>query len=138
MKLRLNRPNQCGIKATIGKLFVDDSFECYTLEDMDRRLEDGGKKEAGTTCIPRGTYSVVINFSNRFGKMLPQVLDVPQFEGIRIHPGNSDSDTEGCILVGDNIINEDYIGGSRTAFYKLFSKMQDAIDKGEEITLEVL
>lgn len=138
MKLRLNRPNQCGAKATIGKLYVDDVFECYTLEDMDRRLEDGGKKEAGTTCIPRGTYSVITNFSNRFGKVLPQILDVPQFEAVRIHPGNSDWDTAGCILVGDNIINEDYIGGSRAAFLKFFNKIQAAICAGEEVTLEIV
>jgi hypothetical protein len=67
---------------------------------------------------------------------MPLLLQVPYFEGIRIHPGNTDKDTDGCILVGDSRGN-DYVGESRVAFGRLFDKLQAAIDAGEEITIEV-
>ena len=76
-------------KSTIGKLVVDDTFFCYTLEDKDRYLEtnpDG--KVYGETAIPRGKYQVVIDYSQRFKRELPRLLHVPGFEGVRIHPGN--------------------------------------------------
>jgi hypothetical protein len=75
-------------KSTIGELHINGKFFCYTLEDKDRYVEQGGKKEFGITAIPRGTYSVVLSFSNRFQKYLPEILNVPQFVGIRMHTGN--------------------------------------------------
>jgi hypothetical protein len=74
--------------ATIGALTCGD-FHCFTLEDTDRHLEDNPDgKIYGKTAIPRGTYKVIITFSNRFKKELPLLLNVPGFEGVRIHPGN--------------------------------------------------
>ena len=70
--------------------------------------------------------------------MLPKVLDVPQFDGIRIHPGNKPSDTEGCILLGASIVNDSFIGASVLAFNRLLTKMVSALDKSEEITLEII
>jgi len=113
--------------STIGELTVDGKFECYTLEDKERDI-----KIKGETAIPKGTYKVIINQSNRFKKLLPLLLNVPNFEGVRIHPGNSNHDTEGCILVGQSI-SKDYISKSRKAFEKLFKKMQLA----KEITLTI-
>jgi hypothetical protein len=106
--------------STIGELTIDGKFECYTLEDKERDV-----KIKGETAIPKGTYKVIINQSNRFKKLLPLLIGVPNFEGVRIHPGNSNHDTEGCILVGQNR-SVDYITKSRKAFDSLFKKMQGA------------
>ena len=84
-----------------------------------------------------GNYEVAITYSNRFKRELPLIKDVPGFSGIRIHPGNTDEDTEGCILVGLVWDGDDFIGQSRVAFQSLFSKMQTAIANGEKIHLEV-
>lgn len=113
--------------STIGELLVDGIWECFTLEDVERPV-----KIKGETAIPKGTYKVIINESNRFKRLLPLLLDVPGFEGVRIHSGNTNHDTEGCILVGQSR-NKEYIGQSRKAFEKLFKKMQ----KAKDITLTI-
>ncbi len=136
MKITLTRTDITDA-STIGELEIDGIFECYTLEDKDRKLEDGGVKVPGETAIPRGTYKVIIDFSNRFQRLLPLVLNVPQFTGIRIHPGNEAEDTEGCILVG-NSKSINFIGQSRAAFDALFKKLSDARGNHEEIHLEVV
>ena len=137
MRLVLTR-TLLNAKSTIGKLVVDDTFFCYTLEDKDRFLETHPEgKVYGETAIPRGKYQVIIDFSNRFKRELPRLLLVPGFEGIRIHPGNTDKDTHGCILVGTSIVNDDFIGNSRAAFNHLFDVMDDAYNRGEEIWIEV-
>ena len=88
MKLKLIR--QFGTEGfTEGKLYIDDVFECYTVEDEDRHLEAGRIKIAGRTAIPKGTYEVVLSMSNRFKKLLPEVLNVSGFTGVRIHTGNT-------------------------------------------------
>jgi hypothetical protein len=113
--------------STIGELLIDGLFECFTLEDKEREV-----KIKGETAIPKGEYKVIINESNRFKRELPLLLNVPNFEGVRIHSGNTNHDTEGCILVGQSR-NKNYIGQSRKAFDKLFKKMQ----KAKEITLTI-
>lgn len=115
-------------QSTMGKLMVDGVFECYTLEDVVRAT-----KIAGETAIPAGTYKVIIDMSNRFKRLLPLVVDVPGFAGIRIHPGNTAKDTEGCILVGTSR-SKDFVGNSRVAFDALFKKMQAA----KSITLMIV
>lgn len=117
-------------------MFVNDEFECYTLEDVDRHLEDGGLKVQNQTCIPRGTYQVVVDFSPHFQRNMPHILNVPQFSGVRIHSGNTDADTEGCILVGLSR-DTDFVGKSVLAFDAMFSKILAANSAGEEIILEV-
>lgn len=121
MKLLLKRLHRTE-HSTIGELYIDGKFECYTLEDVERKV-----KIPAETAISKGTYKVLITLSNRFKKLLPILLNVPNFEGIRIHSGNSNHDTEGCILVGATR-SIDYIGNSRLAFNKLFSKMELAKD----------
>lgn len=132
MELKLIR-KEFTDRSTIGELYVNGKFECFTLEDKDRKLESGGKKEYAVTAIPRGTYQVVNSFSNRFQKYLPELINVPQFTGVRIHPGNKAEDSEGCILVGTTKA-KDFIGNSRVAFASLFSKIK-AVEKKEKITL---
>ena len=76
--------------ATEGKLYVNGTFECYTLEDTDRKLEgtDGSAKQYGKTAIPRGVYNMKLSMSYRFKQVMPELMNVPFFEGIRIHKGN--------------------------------------------------
>lgn len=86
---------------TIGKLSIDGTYFCDTLEDPVRDLTREPKMP-GNTAIPAGTYKVIVNQSPRFKRLLPRLLNVPYFEGILIHRGNTAKDTSGCILVGEN------------------------------------
>lgn len=135
MKLLLVR-DAYTLQSTLGKLYVDGNYQCETLEDCDRQLETGGDKVQDDTAIPRGTYKVTIDFSTRFGKDMPHVLDVPQFTGIRFHPGNSAYDTHGCVLVGLRR-GSDYVSQSVVAFTQLYVKLDAAIEANKEVTLEV-
>jgi hypothetical protein len=117
-------------ESTIGELWVNGGFECYTLEDKVRPV-----KIAGKTAIPSGRYEVIINFSQRFQKQLPLLLNVPNFEGVRIHPGNTAANTEGCILVGETK-TENFVGESRWAFNRLFEKLK-AASETEKIFMEI-
>lgn len=101
MELLIKRPDyQPERAATLGEFFLNGSLLGYTCEDEDRRLETGGEKVHGKTAIPRGRYRVVMSMSTRFKRVMPEVLDVPGFHGIRIHGGNTVEDTEGCPLLG--------------------------------------
>lgn len=126
MEIRVKRLHKTD-KSTIGEMYVNGKFECYTLEDVERTEKIDGK-----TAIPKGKYKVIINQSNRFKRLLPLLLDVPNYAGVRIHSGNKAEDTEGCILVGETR-SADFIGNSRKAFEKLFLKMQGA----ERITITI-
>ena len=93
---------------TIGKIYIDGEYFCDTLEDKVRDLNKNGvfdgdeKKVYGETAIPYGTYKVILSYSPKFKRILPELLDVPCFTGIRIHRGNTEKDTAGCLLVGEN------------------------------------
>jgi hypothetical protein len=130
MELRLTRNFLTG-KSTIGDLSVDGKFECYTLEDCVRPV-----KIKNVTAIPAGRYRVIITYSNRFKRLLPLLLDVPQFEGVRIHSGNAAGDTEGCILVG-RTKGRDFIGESRLAFEKLFDRLSGALSGGDAVYITI-
>ncbi|NVN99294.1 MAG: hypothetical protein HXX17_08220 [Geobacteraceae bacterium] len=130
MKLEVVR-FQCGATCTIGELMVDGEHECWTLEDV---VRPDGVKVYGETAIPFGTYPVVVTFSNRFQRDLPLVQNVPGFDGIRIHPGNTAADTHGCLLVGTGRTATS-VTESRLAFNALFAKIGDAFRRGETITI---
>ena len=85
---------------TLGRLYVDTMHFGPTCEDTDRKMEAGGVKVYGATAIPRGRYRLTATLSQRFGKLMPLIENVPGFEGIRIHGGNDRDDTHGCILLG--------------------------------------
>lgn len=127
MKLELKRA-YIGKTYTIGHLYVDGEFLCDTLEDIPRDV-----KIMNETCIPTGDYKVILNESNRFKRVMPLLLQVPNFEGIRIHAGNSEADTSGCILVGKNTARG-MLSESRATFDKIFSMMTKAKD-GIEIII---
>lgn len=84
-----------------GKMFIDGMYWGETLEDPDRHLEAGEVKVDGDTAIPRGRYQLTLTYSNRFRKIMPELLHVPGFSGVRIHGGNTEADTHGCILLGN-------------------------------------
>jgi hypothetical protein len=121
-------------KSTIGKMYIGGRFFCYTLEDVDRDknkdgdLNDPGEQKVyGETAIPRGTYKVTLTMSNRFKVVMPLLNNVPGFEGIRIHNGNTSEHTHGCLLVGESK-GLDFIGGSKMAF----AKLMDILTKTKE------
>ncbi|MDW5417826.1 DUF5675 family protein [Iodobacter sp. CM08] len=123
-------------ESTTGVLSIDGVFQCFVLEDVDRKLETGGAKIHGLTAIPRGIYPLTITYSPRFQKPLPLLSGVSGFDGIRIHCGNTDADTEGCLLVGNaRWLNK--VGGSRIAFDALFTKIKAALDRKEKVTIEI-
>ena len=103
---------------TIGRLYIDGDYFCYTLEDKVRV-----EKIPGETAIPAGRYSVIVDHSNHFQRDLPHILNVPGFEGVRIHPGNTKADTEGCILVGYTWNGVGFVGNSRQAFEDFFHRL---------------
>lgn len=128
MKLRLKREDYSDAR-TIGRLSIDGEDFCWTLEDRVRT----GPKVYGQTAIPAGTYAVRLTMSPRFGRILPLLVDVPGFDGVRIHPGNTAADTEGCLLVGTGR-TEDTITGSRDAFNALMARMEHATDIEIEVS----
>ena len=120
---------------TIGELSVDDNYICDTLED---RVRPTGEKVYGETAIPSGTYTVTLSYSNRFKKTMPEILNVPNFSGIRIHCGNSSKDTEGCLLVGKwDGKTENWISDSKNSYNKLYSLLEEAFNKKENITITI-
>ena len=122
---------------TDGLLFIDDKFECYTLEDEYRSVKVFGK-----TRIPDGKYKLELRtvggfhnrylkrYGNKFHKGMLWVTDVPNFKYILIHIGNDDDDTAGCLLVGSTA-NKDrgFIGASGKAYLDLYPEVRDAILK---------
>lgn len=129
-------------KYTIGKLYINDKYFCDTLEDTDRGLTQSmteqqivSKKVYGETAIPTGTYRIIISYSNKFKKQMPLLLNVPGFAGIRIHSGNTEKDSLGCILVGKNKAVGKVLE-SRDTYSKLFSILQEA-NKKETIKITI-
>lgn len=118
-------------KSTIGALFIDKLFFCYSLEDAVREV-----KIANETAIPYGKYQVIISKSPKFGRLLPELLDVPGFTGVRIHSGNLPSETSGCILVGRER-GVDCLSSSRVAFDEFFAKLETGLREGE-VWLEIV
>ena len=119
----------------IGSWFVEGQWQCNTLEDELRE-----KKIAGETAIPAGFYELVLENSPKFGPETITFLDVRGFSQIRVHGGNDDDDTEGCVLVGDQV-DEDLgkISGAkaRGVLDALKLKLMEAFDRGERIWIEV-
>lgn len=142
MKLRLERKHFKDTY-TIGNLYVDGTFFSNTLEDKNRDVNKNGKfdngeaKVYGETCIPFGTYKVTVNMSPKFKRELPRLLDVPSFEGILIHRGNTAEDSAGCILVGENKAVGKVLN-STPYEERLVKMIKGAIARGEEITIEIV
>lgn len=122
----------CGSTSTLGIMSIDGEMTCHTLEDVVR-----DEKIYGETAIPAGRYRVIVNFSNRFQRDMPLLVDVPGYTGVRIHTGNTDKDTHGCILVGSAVgADGNTVTGSRLAFDRVFPQIRDAVEHGE-VWLEI-
>jgi len=133
MKLTLNRTERLA-RRTLGELAIDGVFRCYTLEDT---VRPAGVKLPGATAIPAGTYPVQVTMSPRFGRRLPILLGVPGFTGIRIHPGNTEEDTSGCILVGEAVV-DGRLARSRAAFDPLLQELEAEIAAGGSILIDII
>lgn len=139
MKLTLIR-NGFTDESTTGELHINGRFECFTLEDVVREVAGApvaSWKIPGKTAIPYGTYDVTVNLSTRFGVDLPLLRNVPGYDGVRIHAGNTAVDTEGCILVGQ-MRNANVIGRSRAALAILLPQIKTALRQHERIFIEIL
>ena len=142
MKLRLER-KYFKETYTIGNLYINGSFFSNTLEDKNRDVNKNGKfdngetKVYGETCIPFGTYKVILTMSPKFKRELPRLLNVPSFEGVLIHRGNTAKDSAGCILIGENKAVGKVLN-STPYEERLVKMMKNAISRGEEITIEIV
>ena len=139
---------------TIGKMYIDGEYFCDTLEDKDRGLKQSmplyeikQKKIAGDTAIPAGSYEVTVRMLSPLyskkpwyvkfcGAKMPRIMNVPGYDGILIHPGNTNKDTRGCLLVGENKVVGKVIN-SKDTFQKLYPKLKAASDRGERITITI-
>ncbi len=117
---------------TIGEMTINGTHLCYTLEDAVRT----GPKVYGKTAIPAGKYEVAISYSNRFKRPMPLLLRVPFYEGIRIHPGCTADDTEGCILVGTAFTTHGVLLKSRDAYGRVFKFIAATLNK-EKVYLDI-
>jgi hypothetical protein len=130
---------------TIGRMSLNGVYFCDTLEDTDRGLnatmsldEVLAKKIKAQTSIPTGKYDVILTFSPRFKRVLPLLLGVKGYEGIRIHAGNTaEKDTEGCLLVGENKIKGRIIN-SRATLEKLMSILLECEKRKEKISITIV
>jgi hypothetical protein len=127
MKILLKRIFK-GEDYTIGHIYVNGQYFADSLEDTVRDVKIKGK-----TAIPAGKYLILMTYSNRFKKIMPLLIDVPGFEGVRIHSGNTPEDTEGCILVGKNTIK-----GQLTSS-RLYTRMlYDLLKSSENNEIEIV
>jgi len=141
----IRKPSEKG--CTISNWYVDGQPFCVGLEDVVRG--QGQPKIFGQTAIPAGTYQVKVTMSNRFKRRLPELSDLPgkvtMFGGrvigscgIRIHPGNYATDTQGCLLPGLTVAaGGTMVTNSRIAFEKLFARIETAIEKEEPVTITI-
>ena len=123
---------------TMGSLYLNGHWQCWTLEDQIRETGQPVNewKIPGETAIPAGRYGLRLSMSNRFKRVLPELIDVPGFTGVRIHAGNAIEDTEGCLLVG-RTRSTGRIMESRQAFEALFAKLQAAADASDTLMIDV-
>lgn len=126
---------------TTGQLYVDGAYFCFTLEDKVREPKDGYKKVEdwkikGETAIPSGLYQLILEFSPKFGGDTPTILKVPGFEGIRIHAGNTQFDTEGCIIVGYKVRDDGIIIPGTTRI--CVNDLKQLIRKSEHTTIRIM
>lgn len=142
MNLTLKRLNLTP-NYTEGELYVNGVYFCKTLEDTNRDLNKNGqfdnneKKVYGETCIPYGKYKVILSYSPKFKRELPEILEVPNFQGIRIHRGNKILDTLGCILCGEKVKNG-YLSNSTPYEIKLVELFKQAKSRNEESFIEII
>ncbi len=144
MELKLRRKFK-GSAYTIGDLFIDGEFFCNTIEDTVRELpkicSDTSRGRSCTckekvyakTAIPVGSYKITLEYSPKYKRKMPYLHDVPHFLGILIHAGNTEEDTAGCIIVGENTVKGKVLN-SRATFQRLYA----LFEKEEDITIHIV
>jgi hypothetical protein len=143
MKLRLER-RFFGEEYTISDLMVNGDKLCEVIEDKVRDLNEDGDlndpgegKVFGETAIPYGTYEIDLTMSPKFQRLLPILIDVPHFTGIRIHRGNTAKDTHGCLLPGENKAKGQVLN-STIYEMDIVSAIYQAKLRGEKVTIDVI
>jgi hypothetical protein len=131
-------------KDTISDYFINGNWFCNTLEDFDRGLTDAmtveqilAIKVAGDTAVPTGRYELILDYSNKFGRIMPHITNVKGFVGIRQHAGNTDKDVEGCQAVGVYNGQEDFISDSKTTFDVLMDILTRADARREKMWITI-
>ena len=147
MNLRLLRLTTSD-ESTLGALYIDHEFVCFTLEDSKRKV-----KVAGETRIPVGTYEITLRnegrmtkrYANKWGSMHKGMLwlrNVPNFEWVYIHTGNKRGHTQGCILVGDSLnnnqIKDGFVGASGNAYKRIYPQIAHDIQSGKHVEITML
>lgn len=146
MKITLKRIHS-NKESTLGLLYINGVFACFTLEDQKQKT-----KVMHETAIPAGTYDVTlrnsgtfhVNYSKKFPDIHKGTLwirNIPGFEYVLIHIGNTDNDTSGCILVGDtatqNVTNRGFIGDSTKAYKRIYPQIATALSNGEKVSITI-
>lgn len=146
MELRLLRYSS-GQESTLGLLFIDGVWQCYTLEDEYR-----AEKVSGETRIPAGRYRITLRteggLHSKYQSKFPDVRqgmlwirDVPGFQHVLIHIGNRDDNTDGCVLVGDgtnnNQVDDGFVASSTSAYLRTYPKVAEALVAGEDVWITV-
>lgn len=153
MELRIDRKYKKQ-SYTISNLYIDGKWFCNCLEDADRGLDDSMSedlirtlKKPSITAIPRGTYEITLDVvSPKYSKVqfykdicngkVPRLKNVKGFDGILIHAGNTDKDSSGCLLVGQNKVKGQVVNSKET-FKQLYKLLQDGKSRGEKITIKI-
>jgi hypothetical protein len=126
---------------TIGHFWINEKLFSYALEDKDRKLEEGGIKVPKETAIGRGRHRVIISWSRRFNRRMPEILDVPQFTGIRIHDGVGPLNTEGCPCISYKMEIHDgthWLIRDKGAFNDFFAELDARLNSGEEAWITII
>lgn len=121
-------------KSTIGLISVDGIKCGFSLEDVARA---DGVKIPKETAIPAGEYQVTLDYSEHFKEIMPHILDVPRFSGVRIHKGNRADQTEGCILVGLGK-GEDLVYNCSPVYDYIYGSIEEALRKKEKVTIWIV
>lgn len=146
MKIDLKRYSDNG-ESTLGLLFVNNKFFCYTIEDTYRKV-----KVKHETRIPEGEYKVTLRnaggMTGRYAKKFPGIhkgmlwiREIPNFEYVYFHMGNDKDDSSGCILTADmvnnNTVKDGFAGESRLAYTRFYKEVVKALDAGEEVVVSI-
>lgn len=128
---------------TISPLFIDGERFCEVIEDKDRGLDDSMsvdeilvRKVYGETAIPTGTYNVIMSMSQKYKKRMPEIQNVKGYSGIRIHSGNTEKDSLGCLILGKNT-QPGMVTQSRATCNAFYEKIEKALKKGEKVTITI-
>ena len=135
MELTLNRIYK-GTTYTIGHLYINGKYFCDTIEDTVRILNTEDDKIPKKTAIPDGRYRLILTYSPHFHRVLPELLNVPFFKNIRIHNGNTEEDSAGCIIVGLNKTKGKVINSNQT-LNKLMDILNPVNNIGEKIYIKI-